>query len=128
MSLYRYLKEWRKNPHWSFSCCLAFLLPLKDFEGEMFALAETDEQKSQLHTVETEMPTILSAVKDSGVVDVTLGEDQQGIDKSIVIRKANCQDSKTNKSKCHKAIQTESVSLFIMADATTQETVEDTQF
>lgn len=128
MSLYRYLKEWRKNPHWSFSCCLAFLLPLKDFEGEMFALAESDEQKIQLDTGETEMPTILSAVKDSGAVDVTLGEDQQGVDEPVVLRNANCKDSKKNKSKCHKAIQTESVSLFTMTDATIKEAVEDTQF
>ncbi|KAL9978890.1 hypothetical protein ACROYT_G016473 [Oculina patagonica] len=128
VSLYRYLKEWRKNPHWSFSCCLAFLLPLKDFEGEMFALAESDEQKIQLDTGETEMPTILSAVKDSGAVDVTLGEDQQGVDEPVVLRNANCKDSKKNKSKCHKAIQTESVSLFTMTDATIKEAVEDTQF
>ena len=118
MSLYRQLKEWRKNPHWSFSCCVAFLVPLKDLEKESFGLIGTDElNDSQLHAGQTEVQTTLSAVRDSGTVDVSLGEGLQGVDKPIVTRDANCEDS-NDKPKCHKAIQTKLVLPFTTAEAT----------
>ena len=120
MNLYRYLKEWRKNPHCSISCFLAFLLPLNDLEGEIFGLAETDALQSQLQTGETEMPTILSAVKDSGAIDVTL---EEGYNETIVKRAANnC--SKCQKTKCHKETQT--VTISITAGTMIQDIVEDT--
>ena len=76
--LYRYLKDWRKNPQWSFSCCLALLLPLNNLQGEIRGLMETNVLKSQLQTGQIEKPTILSAVKNSGAIDVTLEEGEQG--------------------------------------------------
>lgn len=103
VNLYRYLKEWRKNPHCSFSCCLALLLPLNDLEGEIVGLAETDALKSQLQTGQMEMPTIFSAVKESGAVDVTL---EKTHDATIVKRAANCEDFQHNRAKCHKETQT----------------------
>ena len=72
-------------------------------EGEIFGLAETDALNSQLQTGETEVPTIFSAVKDSGAVDVTL---EKRYDGTIVKRAENCKDSEHNKAKCHKETQT----------------------
>ena len=103
MSLYRFIKDWRKNPHCSFSCCLALFLPLNDLEGEIFGLAETDALKNQLQTGETAMPTIFSAVKESGVVNVTL---EKRCDGTIVKQAGNCKGSEHNKAKCHKETQT----------------------
>ena len=123
VSLYSYLKEWRKKPHWSFSCCLALLLPLTNLEGEIFGLAETDALKSQLETGETEMPNILSTVKDSGAIDVNL---EEGCDENIFKGAAICKDSKLIKTKCHKETQT--ITLTITAGAMMQEIVEDTNF
>ena len=70
MGVYCYFKEWRKNPHWSLSCCLALLLPLNDLQGEVSGLASTDVLKSQLKTGDMEMTTILIDVQDNGVIDV----------------------------------------------------------
>ena len=77
MGVYCYLKEWRKNPHWSFSCCLALVLPLNDLQSEMSGLSETDVLKSQMKTGQAEMPTILIAVakEGSGVPDCLEGEE-----------------------------------------------------
>lgn len=49
------------------------------------------------------MPTIFSAVKESGAVNVTL---QKRGDGTIVKRAANCKDCENNKAKCHKETQT----------------------
>ncbi|XP_078374468.1 uncharacterized protein LOC144658016 [Oculina patagonica] len=57
VGIYRYLKEWRKRPHWSFACWLALLLPLNNLQGEISGL---------------EMSTIVVATEDSGAVDVHL--------------------------------------------------------
>ena len=124
VSLYRHVKEWRKNPRWSFSCCLALLLPLNDLEGEIFGLAETEILKSQLQTGETEMSTILSAVMNTGAIDGTFEE--PGCDDTILKPAANCKVSKHKKTKCHKETQT--VMLFITAGAIIDETVKDTHF
>lgn len=123
VNLYRYVKEWRKNPHWSFSCCLALLLPLNDLEGEIFGLAETDALKSQLQTGETEIPTIFSAVKESGAVNVTL---EKRYDGTIVKGAANCKDSEHNEAKCHKETQT--VVPLITAAAIIHKKEKDTYF
>ena len=48
MGVYSFFKEWRKNPHWSFSGFLALLLPLDDLRGEMTGLAETNVLQGQL--------------------------------------------------------------------------------
>jgi len=78
--LYGYLKEWRKNPHWSFSCCLALLLPLINLPGEISGLIGTNITNTQLDTGQFEMQTVVGAVEDSGVIDVTLDDDEQDDD------------------------------------------------
>lgn len=103
MFLYHYLKEWRKNPRWSFSCCLALLLPFNDLQGEIRGFADTNVFKSQLQTEQIEMPTILASVKDSGAMDVPFEEGQQDDDNTVAI--LACKDD--TKYKCHKGIQTE---------------------
>lgn len=65
MVQYRYFKEWRKNPQWSFSCCLALLLSFSDLQGDISDLVETDAVKCQQHTGDVEMTTILTAVEES---------------------------------------------------------------
>jgi hypothetical protein len=105
--LYRYIKEWRKNPHWSFSCCLALLLPLKDLQGELRGLAGAYVLKNQLETGQIEKPSILSAVKDSRAVDVTLEEGEQGDDNKVKIQDENHQDAVYRHSRRHQGTQTE---------------------
>jgi len=78
--LYGYLKEWRKNPHWSFSCCLSLLLPLINLPGEISGLVGTNITSTQLDTGQFEMQTVVGAVKDSGVIDVTLDDEEQNDD------------------------------------------------
>ena len=78
--LYGYLKEWRKNPHWSFSCCLALLLPLINLPREISGLVGTNITSTQLDTGQFEMQTVAGAVKDSGVIDVTLDDEEQDDD------------------------------------------------
>ncbi|RMX49406.1 hypothetical protein pdam_00025605, partial [Pocillopora damicornis] len=72
-----YFKEWQTNPQWSLSCFLAQLLPLSGLQAEVTGMVETNVLDNQLQTGQVEMPTLVGAVKDSGVVDVTLEEDEQ---------------------------------------------------
>ena len=81
--LFRYLKEWRKNPHWSLSCCLALLLPLINLPGEISGLVGTNATDTQLDTGQMGMPTVTGAVKDSGVIDVTLDNKEQDNDNPL---------------------------------------------
>lgn len=76
--LYGYLKAWRKNPHWSFSCCLAFILPLVSLPGDISGLVGNNIVNNQLQTGEIEIPTITAAVQDSGAINVTLEEGEPG--------------------------------------------------
>lgn len=107
MILNRYFKIWRNNPHSSFSCCLALLLPLNDLKGEIHGLDGNNVIDNQLVTGEIETLTVVGAVKASGVIDVTLGRGEQGDGETVVIQKDNCQDSEHKDNKCHKQIQTE---------------------
>ena len=77
MYVYRYIKEWRKNPKWSFSCCLALLLPLNDLQGEVRGMAGKNILKQQLQTGKIDMPSISGTLKDSGVVNVGLEEEEE---------------------------------------------------
>ena len=72
--IYHYVKEWRKNPKCSLSCCLALLLPLNQLQGEIRGLAERNILNQQLQTGGMEMPSIVSTLKESGAVDITLEE------------------------------------------------------
>ncbi|XP_078377854.1 uncharacterized protein LOC144661006 [Oculina patagonica] len=106
--LCRYFKEWRKNPHWSLSCCLGLLLPLNDLQGEIHGLMDADcIHKNQLQTGQFEKPTIFSAVKDSGAIDVTL-EDEEKRDGDIVKKQdENRQDVGISDTRLHQGTQTE---------------------
>ena len=69
---YNYVKEWRKNPKWSLSCCLALLLPLNDLQGELRGLAGRNLLRQQVQTGRIDMPSIAKSLKESGAVDITL--------------------------------------------------------
>ena len=69
---YNYVKEWRKNPQLSLSCCLALLLPLNDFQGELRGLTGRNILKQQVQTGRVDMPSIAKTLKESGAVDITL--------------------------------------------------------
>ncbi|XP_022792460.1 uncharacterized protein LOC111331582 isoform X1 [Stylophora pistillata] len=75
--LYNFLKEWRKNPKWSMSCCLAMLLPLNDLQGELRGLVGRNVLKQQLQSGRIGMPSVTGAVKDSGAVDFALEESDE---------------------------------------------------
>ncbi|XP_078343264.1 cysteine repeat modular protein A-like [Oculina patagonica] len=121
VGVYRFFKEWRKNPQWSFSCCLALLLPLNDLRGEMSGLAETNVFKSQLKSGEMEMPTILIAVEDSNENLDGDGGDQhdeqgkQGYDDSIAKQENSLPNAKSIK-QCNQGIQTEFFKLSLAAN------------
>lgn len=113
MFLYGYLMEWRKNPHWSLSCCLALLLPLNDLQGEISGLVGSGANvlDNQLQTGQTEDTTIFAAVKDSGAIDVSLDEGQQDDDSEMKGQNETCSKAECGKTKYHKGSQTD---LFIL--------------
>ncbi|XP_078378321.1 uncharacterized protein LOC144661434 [Oculina patagonica] len=106
--VYRYLKEWRKNPQWSLSCCLALLLPLSDSHGEISDLMETNVLANELQTGKIDMPTISTAVNEGKAVDFSLekGEQDHG-NETRVAQDDNCQHMKNHNLKCHQRTQTE---------------------
>ena len=76
MYILRYIKEWRKNPKWSISCCLALLLPLNELQGEIRGLVGRNVLKQQLQTGKIDMPSMSRALKESGAVDFNLEDDE----------------------------------------------------
>ena len=72
MFIYRFFKEWRKNPRWSFSCCLALLLPLNDLHQEVLGMTGKNVLKQQLKTGNVDMPSLSCALKESGAVSIEL--------------------------------------------------------
>ncbi|KAL9970589.1 hypothetical protein ACROYT_G022992 [Oculina patagonica] len=120
ITLFSFLKEWRKNPHWSFSCCLALLLPLNSLQGDVFGLVGSDVVNNQLETGQMDAPTVIGAMEDADAIDVTLDEgEEENDDEMLAMQEGNRQDAKCNRKKCNKQIQTELFTLSI--------TVEDTQ-
>jgi len=109
-NLYGNLLEWRKNPRWSFSCCLALLLPLKDLQEGFGGLDVANALTSQLHSGNFEMPTILAGVKQTGAIDITLEEKGQGDDCTEEVQGPRCLVEYRNKH-CHQGTQTELLSL-----------------
>ena len=107
--LYRFLKEWRKNPHWSFSCCLALVLPLNDLQGEIRGLAGANVLKHQMQTGQIEKPGILSALKNTGAIDVILEEGKEGKASTVKIQDSDseCPHAERSKVRCHQGTQTE---------------------
>ncbi|XP_078342705.1 uncharacterized protein LOC144628475 [Oculina patagonica] len=120
VGVYSYFKEWRKSPHWSFSCCLALLLPLIDLQGEMSGLAETDVLTSQLKSGDMEMPTIMIAKEDSGDADhLDESGDVRGGD-TTVTHGYHLQYMKFN-TKCNQGTQTEFLTLCLITEAVEHE-------
>lgn len=98
MFLYQYFKEWRKNPHWSFSCCLALLLPLNDLQGEVHSMADTNILKTQLQSGAMETPSIAVVAKDSGIMSIALTyeEDKHCDDETTEsVQERNCKVAST---------------------------------
>ncbi len=122
LNLYHNLKEWLKNLHWSLSCCLALLLPLKELQGEISGLAATNLFHEQLQANELVVPTILAAVKNSGAIDVVLEESEQGDDGTIKAH-GTCQAEYRSK-QCHRWTQTEPLSL-LFADIVVHEQIDE---
>ncbi|KAL9967739.1 hypothetical protein ACROYT_G026031 [Oculina patagonica] len=105
--LYRFLKEWRKNPHWSFSCCLGLLLPLNDLQGEIHGIAGMDILENQLQSGHIDKPAILSEVKDIGLVDVSLEKGDGDDDNTMQVQDENCQTAEHSDTRRHQETQTE---------------------
>ena len=127
--MFNYFKEWRKNRQWSLSCCLALLLPLNELQGEIHGMAGTNITETQLQTGEFELTTVGSAVKDSGIIDVTLEEGEQGCEDSAEVQGNNRQGVKRSNAKCHQVTQTEFLSVFAVTDVkNAPEPVEENQF
>ena len=70
--IYCFIKEWRKNPQWSFSCCLALLLPLNDLFNEIRGMAGKNVLTEQVQTGTFNVPSVSSAINESGAVSFEL--------------------------------------------------------
>ena len=96
----RYMKDWRKNPQWSFSCCLALLMPLNDLQAEIGGLAKRNVVKQQLKTGDIGIPSMSSAFKDSGAVSFALeGEIIPSEEKDLnnmTTKRKKCSDQSLN--------------------------------
>jgi len=108
--LYGYLKEWRKNPHWSISCCLALLLLLINLPGEISGLVGTNITNTQLDTGEFEMQSVVGVVKDSGAIDVTLDGEEQDDDNPAEDQEEDCKEAhlqtgEKERSTSHEALK-----------------------
>ena len=109
MYLYQYFKEWRKNPQWSFSCCLALLLPLNDLQGEIRGMAGTNILKTQLDTGMMEKPSMAACAIDSGALSFSLsqGDGEHNDDNTVESFEGNVVVAKDGNTKCHRGTQTE---------------------
>ena len=56
--------EWRKNPQWSFSCCLALILPLVGLPGDISGFESSNTIDNQLEIGEMEISTTSDADQD----------------------------------------------------------------
>ena len=68
----RFIKEWRKNPQWSLSCCLALLLPLNDLHNEIRGMTGKNWLNEQVQTGKFNMPSVSSTLNESGAVSFEL--------------------------------------------------------
>jgi len=105
--LYRYLKKWLSNPHWSCSCCLGLVLPFFDLQGEIGAMVETNILNNQLETgTNIERPNISSCEDDSPNV-VVVGKCEQIDNTAMMAPYDSKQCVEFNSKKCHQETQTE---------------------
>ena len=77
VDIYHNVKEWRKNLKWSFTCCLALLLPRNELQGEMQGLTERNILRQQLQSGGIEMQSITVTLKHSGAVEDHDSESEQ---------------------------------------------------
>ena len=82
MHIYRYFNTRRKNPKLSFSCCLALLLPLNEFQGEVRGLSGKSFPQQQLQTGKNDVPSMFSALKDSGTINFSLEGEERNDNKT----------------------------------------------
>ena len=68
----RFIKEWRKNPQWSLSCCLSLLLPLNDLHNEIRGMTGKNLLNEQVQTGNFNMPSVSSTLNESGAVSFEL--------------------------------------------------------
>lgn len=94
------------------------LLPLNDFQGEIFGADGTNVVNDQLQTGQIDAPTIIGAVQDSGAIDVNLEERDKGDDIATVGQEENCREAKYKRKKCHKQNQTELFTLSVIVEET----------
>lgn len=80
------------------------LVPLNDLQGELRVLAEANVLKGQLEIEQVEKPSILSAMQDSGAIDVTL---EEGDDDNMKIQEERHQDAVYKHTRRHQGTQTE---------------------
>ena len=67
-----FIKEWRKNPQWSLSCCLALLLPLNDLQNEIRGMTGKNLLNERVQSGNFNMPSVSSTLKESGAVSFEL--------------------------------------------------------
>ena len=101
--LYQYLKEWRKNPHWSFSCCLALILPLSEMQGEITGLVGTNQNQAG----SVEMPSFTSTIKKRRNTGGTDAEGGHGGQVKMKERRSICENTEYNSQKYHQGTQTQ---------------------
>ena len=68
--IYHYVKEWRKNPECSFSCCLALVLPLRNLQGEIGGLAGRSIPRQQVSPGRIDTTSTANRERDSGAVTI----------------------------------------------------------
>ena len=73
--VFKNIREWRKNPKWSFSCCLALLVPLTNLQSDIRGLAGKNMLKQQVQSGKLGMPSIGATLKDSGAIDITIEDE-----------------------------------------------------
>lgn len=71
----------------------------------------TDVLNTQLDTGQMEMTTIADAVRDSGAIDVTLEEDEEGDNNQTKVQENNGVGDQHSK-KCHQGTQTDVSMMF----------------
>ena len=87
--IYCFIKEWRKNPQWSFSCCLALLLPLNDLFNEIRGMAGKNVLTEQVQTGTFNVPSVSSAINESGAVSFELATIHEQPKESVEPRSVN---------------------------------------
>ena len=79
-------------------------------------MAGTNVLASQLQSGDFEMVTLQASIKDSGAIDVTLEEGEEGVDDSVEVQGNNRQRAKNGNEKSEQGTQTELFSIFTVAD------------